>query len=229
MLNDKWRSYCLTLTAIAINLTAIYALWKPDASNRSVADFKFPQELELAGGKAIVSPPMGASSNSQLTSEPQSKKVAIGQKYQYIRAKMPIALEISYLVDTQGDVKSYLKQYTQLPQKAIADGQIEYIKGVGYHLLLQTSDRAYLSSCISPRSPSNVTQRQFSEYRYQNDLKLDLFWQWLQGKTSIRDRRCLWVNLSTPLNSTPQTAHEVLETTWQELYMWWLPNFPPLD
>ena len=235
MLNIKWRSYFLAITVIYINLMAAYAFLKSDASNRSIADFQFPQKIKLTSDKVFVDPNIETTFNSRSnisSSEPEielkDKIIAAHQKYRYTSRKLPIDLEMNYLVDTQGEVKSYLQQYTPLSQKVIVGAQQKYIKGVGYHTLLTTSDRIYLNSCISPRSLSNVTQKQFSEYRYQNDLKLYLFWGWLQGKTSIRDRRCLWVNLSTPRTPELQTAYKVLETTWQELYNWWLPNYPQL-
>ena len=148
-----------------------------------------------------------------------------------------ISLDISYLVGTRGDVETYLREYTDIPPETIKAKKVKHIEGVGYHALFANGDRqgdsksnrAYLSSCISPRSLSNVTQKQFSQFRYQNDLQLQVGLDWLQGKASIRDRRCLWILLSTPImQSDPKTAYQVLENTWQDLYQWWLPNFPRL-
>ncbi|MGD1918810.1 MAG: cyanoexosortase A system-associated protein, partial [Pleurocapsa sp.] len=62
----------------------------------------------------------------------------------------------------------------------------------------------------------------------QNDLKPHIGWEWIQGKASIRDRRCLWVNLSTPLVLDSQPAYSSLETAWREIYPWLSQNFPSL-
>ncbi len=233
---SSWRSYFLAMTAISINLVVVCPGIFPNIGDRSVADFKFPQRIELASGKAMssISGTLSTSidttqseSDEPETSEIKSEIVKAYQKYQ-IQQQQNLTVEISYLVDTRGDVEIYLQRYTSIPPENIKTKQIEQIEGVGYYALLNSKNRAYLSSCISPRSLSNVTQRQFSQYRYQNDLNPKVGWNWLRGKASIRDRRCLWVHLSTPLGANPQASDQILEQTWQDLYQWWLPNFPSL-
>lgn len=220
-----WRSYPLMVTAIATNLAIAYTVIVPTVGNRPIADFQFPQQLKIGSNKAIVA------SNSQdaVESIQQDREtVKAHQKYQYTQDDATISLEMSYLINTRGNVESYLQKHTDIAPEVIEAMQIKQISGVGYHSLLNNGNRAYLSSCISPRSPSNVTQGQFSQYRYQNDLKLEVGKDWLQGKASIRDRRCLWVHLSTPLVTDVPTAYQTLETAWQKIYRWWLPNFPPI-
>jgi cyanosortase A-associated protein len=222
---NQWRSCCLAITAISINLVTIYAIINPAVANRSVTDFQFPQQLKLPSAKSIIA----INSTDVIKFNSSSDEVIKArQKYEYTQAESPISLEMSYVINTRGEVTSYLQNYTKIAPEAIEAQKTAQIKQVGDYTLLTDRDRAYLSSCISPRSLSNVTQRQFSQYRYQNDLNLQVGWQWLLGKASIRDRRCLWVHLSTPLVSDSQTAYKTLETTWQALYQWWLPNFPAL-
>ncbi|MGL5793797.1 MAG: cyanoexosortase A system-associated protein, partial [Waterburya sp.] len=147
------------------------------------------------------------------------------KEYQYISNGQIVNLKISYLVGTRGDIETYLQKYLKMTPTI----KIKHLESIGHHALFTNKNNAYLSSCISPRSLSNVTQQQFSQQRYQNDLQLQIAWDWLQGKASIRDRRCLWILLSTPITpSHTQAAYQVLETVWQDLYQWWLPNFPPL-
>lgn len=223
----RWQNYFFPVIAIVTNIAAAYALITPTAGNQPVAEFKFPQYIKLNSQPQIIALNVTPSIDAD-TPKNQPEKIRAKQKYQYISQKPAIEFEVSYLVNTRGDVVNYLHQYTDLPPEAIEQQQIAKIPNVGDHILLNHSDRAYLSSCISPRSLSSVTQQQFSQYRYQNDLKLSVIWNWLQGKASIRDRRCLWVNLSTPIVSNPQAAYQTLEKTWQEFYHWWLPNFPQL-
>ena len=234
---NKWRNYYLGLVAIGTTLATIYTLLVPAAGNRDLADLNLPQQIELGSGKLVATPNYSGSfdfsqpqpSRSEITEEEREREIIkTDLKYQYFQSNSKIDLELGYLVNTRGDVDSYLQQYTDISSKAIENKKIVHIDTVGYHALFQDRDRAYLSSCISPRSPSNVTQQQFSSYRYQNDLNLQIGWQWLQGKASIRDRRCLWVHLSTPLNLDSQTAYKTLETAWREIYSWLLPNFPAL-
>lgn len=220
----SWRNYSLIITAIGINLATIYALLAPNAGNSAVADFEFPQSIQLTNGKAIRSNQEIKTDESK--SESESETVKAHQKYQYIQ-QSAIDLEMRYIVNTAGNVETYLQRYTEIAPEIIEAKQIKQSQ-TGYYTLFNSQERAYLSSCISPRSLSNVTPKQFSQYRYQNDLNLQTGWNWLRGKASIRDHRCLWVHLSTPIVSDTQAAYETLETIWSDVYHWWLPNFPDI-
>ena len=235
MINSiQWRSCVLAIASIGTNLAVVYGLIVATVGNRTVPDFKFPEHLSLNSTQAMAVKSRQVSRKA----DNQEQEIIKGhQKYQYIQDNQKISLDISYLVGTRGDVDTYLQQYTDIEPKTIQAKKVKHIDGVGYHALFTSSDRqgdsesnrAYLSSCISPRSLSNVTQKQFSQFRYQNDLQLQVGLDWLQGKASIRDRRCLWILLSTPImQSDPKIEYQVLENTWQDLYQWWLPNFPRL-
>ena len=224
----------MVITSIGTNLAVVYGLIVPTVGNRAVADFEFPVRFSLNSTQAMA---VESRQVSRKADNQEQEIVKAHQKYQYIQDDQKISLDISYLVGTRGDVETYLQEYTDIPPATIKAKKVKYIEGVGYHALFANSDRqgdfesnrAYLSSCISPRSLSNVTQKQFSQFRYQNDLQLQVGFDWLQGNASIRDRRCLWILLSTPImQSDPQIVYQFLENTWQDLYRWWLPNFPRL-
>lgn len=218
---NQWRSYLLAVTSISINLAVIYTFLIPAAGNRQVAKFEFPSEFGLAKEVTITKDVVEQAGTATET-------IQARQQYRYGRDRA-IALEINYLVNTRGDVDTYLRDHTDISEKAIAAKSIRSIEGIGYYALLADKDRTYLTSCISRSSPANVTQKQFSQYRYEQDLSWQIGWRWLQGKTSIRDRRCLWVLLSTPANrNNLQTRYRHLEAAWQNIYRWWLPNFPSL-
>lgn len=228
----QWRSYSLAATSIGISLAVVYAFLVPTAGNRQVAEFQFPQSF--ATGKAIATSP-NPIPNPTLD-ETAIEVISARQQYQYTHAgqAMPltnsvIALEINYLVGTRGDIVTYLQNYTSISTEAIKAKSTNYIAGVGHYALLEDNNQVYLTSCISPRSLSNVTQKQFSQYRYQQDLNWQTAWKWLQGKASIRDRRCLWVLLSTPVTQdNVRESDQALVSAWKEIYQWWQPNFPPL-
>ncbi len=224
--NRSWHRYFLAVTSITINLVTVSAIFAPNAGNRSVANFEFPQQIKLKSGQIIASSQLRDITTAS-SSQPETIKTK--QKYQYILNKSEIAIEINYLVNTRGDIESYLGKYTNIPPEIIKTKQIKQLAEIGHHALISHQGHAYLSSCISPRSLSSVTHKQFSQHRYQNDLKLPIFWEWLQGKASIRDRRCLWVHLSAPIITDAQATYEALEMTWQDLYRWWKPNFPSLS
>ncbi|MEO1340351.1 MAG: cyanoexosortase A system-associated protein [Cyanobacteria bacterium J06635_13] len=228
MNRTQWRSYSLAATSISISLAVVYAFLVPSAGNRQVAEFQFPQSFAQA--QAI------ATTDKLIPDEAATEVILARQKYQYpqtgqgmFAANSVIALEINYLVGTRGDIVSYLQNYTDISAEAIKAKSSKYLEGIGHYAVIKDYNQTYLTSCISPRSLSNVTQKQFSQYRYQQDLNWQTAWQWLQGKASIRDRRCLWVLLSTPMTQdNVRESDQALVSAWKEIYQWWLPNFPPL-
>lgn len=233
MINQApWRSYFLAVVGIGTNIAVIYGLLFSGTSNRPVADYEFPQRLNLGYGRAVSdqSAPFALSTLNKHQVENQ-EVFKSRQQYKYIqnKNKTEINIEINYLVGTRGDVPTYLLNYAAVAPEVLKTKQINQLRGIGYHVLFNHNNQAYLSSCISPRSLSNVTQEQFSHQRYQNDLRWQVAWDWIKGKASIRDRRCLWVLLSKPIDThNPQASYQTLEIVWRDLYQWWLPNFPSL-
>ena len=226
MINQaQWRSYFLAVASVGINAAVMYAVIIPKAGNRSVADYEFSERLQLNHGIALEQSALG----KDVIKSKDRKVIESRQRYQYIGGETKMRLDISYFVGTRGDVETYLQSYTDIAPEIIKAKIVKELDGVGYYALFSGRDRAYLSSCISPRSFSNVTQKQFSQYRYENDLRWQVGWDWLRGKASIRDRRCLWILLSTPTDTpNTQAAYQTLETVWKDVYQYWLSNFPPL-
>jgi len=231
MINQTWKSFFLMLAGIGTYITTAYVVIVPQAGNRPVENFQFPQTIELNSVTAIESGDSTKTTSSANLSKPLTiKKQAFkaSHQYQYLKNGQPVNLEVNYIVNTRGNVETYLQNHTSIAPEIIKNKTIKQIEEVGHHFLFVDRGHAHLTSCISPRSLSNINHQQFSQYRYKNDLKWKVIGRWLQGKASIRDRRCLWINLSTPLTTDTQTAYQSLETAWQEVYQWWLPNFPPL-
>ncbi len=226
MINQaQWRSYFLAVASVGINAAVIYAVIIPKVGNRTVADYEFPERLRLNHGIALEQSALG----QDVIKSKDQKVIKSQQGYQYIGSETKMHLDISYLVGTRGDVEAYLSNYTDIAPEVVKAKKVKQLDRVGYHALFSGQNKAYLSSCISPRSFSNVTQKQFSQYRYQNDLRWKVGWDWLRGKASIRDRRCLWILFSTPVDTpNTQAAYQNLEKVWKDVYRYWLSNFPPL-
>ena len=223
---QKVRTALMAVTSVGISLATIYSLIEPTAGNRSVSAFSFPELLPLSSWRQIDTKSISPISNQKT---PESELVQTAQSYHYARDNSDLKVDIHYILGTQGNVDGYIKTYSNLSSEVLKSQNIEHIEGVGYHSLFVADNRAYLSSCISPRSNSSVTQKQFSQNRYRGDLKMEVWRDWLLNQASIRDRRCLWTQLSISLDGhEPQSAYSILEQTWQELYQWWLPRFPSL-
>jgi len=98
---------------------------------------------------------------------------------------------------------------------------------VGFHGILQQQNRLYLSSCINPRGRTTVTDEQFRYNRNTRDLQFNRILFWLSGRGNIQDKRCLWTQMSVPLDKrTPENAKKILENAWVSWYEWWQPRFP---
>ncbi|MGV2826794.1 cyanoexosortase A system-associated protein [Myxosarcina sp. GI1(2024)] len=219
-----WRDHLLAAIGIGIGMVAIYSFIEPKSGNYQVSSFKFPPHLDLESWQQIDR----QSKRHVSLAEENTESVAVAN-YQYQQTNLGLQVETRYLVGTNGDVPSYIDEYTDLDRENSSGEKIAEIENIGYHYLFTSSDRAFLSSCISPRSPSNVTSKQFSLNRYYYNLKPQVWWHWLWGKASIHDRRCLWTHLSIAIDdSNVQMAYETLEAAWVDWYRWWQPRFPSL-
>lgn len=222
------RGYILAASVIGINLAAVYTFLVPTAGNRQIAEFEFPSSFQAMQSATITMTASKTTENYPVQGH-QAEIIKARRGYQDTRHGREIALTLNYIIGTRGDINTYLQNYTDIEPQVIKAQSVQTLAGIGHHALLTDNDRAYLTSCISPRSPSNVTQKQFSQYRYENDLTWQTGLSWLLGHESIRDRRCLWVLLSTPVTANEIKAdYQALEATWQDIYQWWLPNFPLL-
>lgn len=142
--------------------------------------------------------------------------------------KAPLNIEMRYEVETDGDVKQFIKNNTAiqflLDQPLLVVRQQE---GVGFYGVFVYQKRAYLDACINSRGGSTFTKEQFSYNRIQYDVQLNRLLPWLLGLQPLRDKRCLWTHLSIPLNqSSPEQAYLILENAWFSWYKWWSSRFP---
>lgn len=189
------------------------------------AVFEFPATVPLSGWQPSASGPVDHSPNYQMARQ----RLLSSKQYEYQRQGTPLQIELYYTIDTSGNVMGFLRNYTSIPLSAIQPSVRDerYREGVGYYLVFVHQQRAYLTSCINPRGGSTVTLPQFRHNRYTQDIRIDRFFRWLLNAESIRDERCLWVNLSTPLaNGSQETVYSVLESAWVSWYNWWQPRFP---
>jgi len=158
-------------------------------------------------------------------------KYLFGQRYSYLIDNTPINIDLRYLVGTEGDLVPFVKELgnieindEKLREKSIRKDPI------GFHALLSSPSRAYLTACINPRGISTVTKEQFDDNGSNQATNKDVVIGWLLGQQELRDRRCLWTLISTPISSESdrEAANQKLEKIWISWYEWWKPRFPPL-
>jgi cyanosortase A-associated protein len=216
----SWKPLRLSLLAVTLGVVLLVTgklVFYPSAPKNVATPFEFPESVPLADWKLNKSALLEIKDNSGLQA---------ARKYEYQKNSMALEIEMRYAVDTIGDVEGMMKAHTILksyPGKlALANTQ-----GVGFHGILQHKNRLYLSSCINPSGGATVTSQQFRYNRNTRDWNPNRILFWLLGRGNIQDRRCLWTQMSVPLDkTTPEDAQKILENAWVSWYGWWLPRFP---
>jgi cyanosortase A-associated protein len=223
---EKFRISLLTGIFGSIFFILVRTIITPAPGKTTATPFVFPTavplpEWELKNSRAIAASVTKNSSNLS------------GRRYQYIQNDLTLDIEMQYALNTKGDVKSFIQNYSSLP---LSSRQLALIlrqqQGIGFYSLFAYQQRAYLSSCINSQGGTTVTVSQFRQNRniYDNIYNMrfkERLIPWLQGRGSIQDMRCLWTHLSIPLkNSAPEDAYQRLEKAWFSWYQWWHPRFP---
>lgn len=215
-----WKPGRISLLAVTLGGVFFVAgkiIFYPPTGNNLATKFDFPPEVPLADWKLLESAPLKITNNSEFKA---------ARKYKYQKNSVALEIEMGYAVDTIGDVEGMMKGNTVLkssPGKlALASTQ-----GAGFHGILQQQNRLYLSSCINPRGGATVTSQQFRYNRNTSDWQPNRILFWLLGRGNIQDKRCLWTQMSVPLDkTTPEDANKILENAWVSWYGWWQPRFP---
>lgn len=204
----------LALTCSAVFLVLGKSVFYPASDNRTVAPFTFPPSIPLPGWQPLATQPL----TEQVGKNP---KYIAGQRYQYAQEDLQLDIEMHYLVDTVGDIQDLVK--TGDAQKSSIRQQAQ----TGFYTVFTDKDKAYLRSCINPKGPATVNDRQFKQNRNFYDIQSPRLLLWLIGQEKLKDERCLWANLSIPLKgSSPEAAYQHLEAVWFPWYQWWHTRFP---
>ncbi|MDF5714696.1 MAG: cyanoexosortase A [Rhizonema sp. NSF051] len=223
--NQKWRIPLLATTWIGMVLAAVYLVCVPNS--RRAKSFAFPDKLAIQGWQQLSAHPMGVQLVKDVTvDDNNSDFVLSGKQYRY-RHNQQLDVQMRYIVSTQGDVENYLKKFTEITQVKHIQKNIRSEDGIGYYLLLTDNNQAYLTACINPRGGSTVTSAQFLHNRNNYDFTSHRIVQELLGTAILKDNRCLWVQLSTPLNgNNSESAYRILSSVWAANYTAWRALFP---
>jgi cyanosortase A-associated protein len=219
------RHILLAGTTIALLLAVLKLIIDPKAANRQPSNFSFPQSVEI---------PAMRSQDWQLTGSraiaPENPKLEEFfldiYEYQYkqsSRAPQTLNIMMYYTLSTRGESSSFLaKRFKLLTFPAPL--QIKGTSATGYYSLFSYKGRSHLVSCINPVGKSTATSNQFLANRNQFDLKSSRYLPWLLGQVSLRDMRCLWVDMSIP--AEPNLAYPILEKAWSTWELYWQNKFP---
>ncbi|ELS01846.1 hypothetical protein Xen7305DRAFT_00015530 [Xenococcus sp. PCC 7305] len=230
--NSRLRRGFLSTISIGFALVTVYAIANPHVGNRRVADFVFPEEIPLTNWQAL------SSESLAITAQPDENGEVIkaAKRYFYQQDDLNLVLEIRYLVGTRGNIPGLLPEYLEFDPAIMTTQKVKKISQVGSYLLVQenTSDQQlgninHLSSCLTSLGYSIAEQKEFSLLLNQVQLTPELFWDWLWGQDSLRDRRCLWIHLSLTNHKNKSDSNGDLQQVWLELHRWGKLNFPKLS
>jgi len=186
-----------------------------------VAPYPFPQVISLADWTLMDSQPL------TLDQIPYSQDipgdVVSGQRYHYRQDNADLQIEMRYLTDTNGDLKTLIKHQT-----GSLGAVLQSMKNVGDFSLFIQSSAGQLDACINPRGTSTVTSDQFKRNRTLYDWQSGRFLGWILGQSPLHDNRCLWTRMTLSINSASVELSPRLKTTWADWHQLWQQNFPPL-
>ncbi|MEB3280967.1 MAG: cyanoexosortase A system-associated protein [Lyngbya sp.] len=210
------RTPLLAFTGSLVILVLARVVFASSTQTLSETTINLPETVPLSEWKA-ASYPLEKLKEDSLFKSPD-------QRYQYIQNDIPLNIEMRYI--SVGDVERFVEKY-QLPSSLPLVRQQDE---VGFYGLFVAQERAYLSACINPKGISTFTRKQYRQNQSVSTLEWNRLLPWFLGQKQLRQRGCLWANLSIPLeDSSPEAAYQVLEKAWFSWYGWWSTNFPRLN
>jgi cyanosortase A-associated protein len=223
------QSWLAILCCCALGTLGLTIVNNPSKSNlREVNTQNFPQPPSLPDLQQIESKSLP---DHQFT----NKTVAIGRQYRYRDPQLakPIEIQVRYITDgvtNQPAMSRLLPVFTDVPASVLAPATVKEQPDVGEYSLFIHKDVAYLGACINPQGISTATGDRFhanSNPNFFKGLPINRLVPWLLGQQTLRDSRCIWTVLSTPIDrATPDGTMKKLETIGAKWIRWWQANFP---
>jgi len=213
------RSWLLPVAGVMMASATVITLLVPQIGRREIPPLQFPSQLSLSDWTQGNSISLVTSPETELTHH----RLRSGQEYQYQKQQMQVKAALRFISPTFGNVEKYIPEtYDKAFQEAYQQGNTNYLSNIGYYHLFKDEQQAYLSACLTPTFESTVSQRQYVSKANRQVFNWKTLIPRLLGKTNLRERRCLWVNLSTPLNSdSPETSYQLLESVFKAGYPKW--------
>lgn len=213
------RISILATTSVGVFCVLLKSLTSPNFTRAKAGNLVLSENVPLKAWQQIASTSVG-NQTTNYTEEIAAKH------YQYIQNNLPLDIEMRYLASSDGNVQKIFKRYNKLGASQIST-DIRQQTGIGSYGLLIHQNKANLTACINPQRNSTFKAEQFVQNQMNIDVLSKRFIPWLFSGESLRDRRCLWVNLSIPLkDSSSQKAFLTLEKAWVDWYQYWSPRLP---
>ena len=222
-----WKIMRLMLLATALGGVLVslgYSLLgQPVVSQQQTRPVHLDSELPLSDWDFLSSAPLKPSENGK-------KKNSPGRRYRYQKQNRSLSIQMRYVPDPfthNSDIPLLVQDFTDISSVTVTEGSTLRQPNIGFYTLFSDGESAHLSSCINPRGGSTVTSKQFIQNRLIYDLQPNRLWGWILGQHPLQDKRCLWTDLSIPLDdAAPASLYPVLKEAWFDWYAVWKPRFP---
>ena len=204
-----------------------------------IATYSFPQQIPLPGWQLTSSEPVSIPQKEQ--NLPQQTRdmeadqmeagsrddILSGQIYHYRKTGQDLTVNFYYIPSSSslGNIQFYYNSLAFLPDLPKLIEPLEKINPKGYHLQFSSGGKNYLTACINSMGKSTATVSQFIAYFYRPYLNPSQWLNLFNGKQTLRDKRCVWGQLSL---SKADGSDAELEAVWQTLLSYWQGNFPKL-
>jgi cyanosortase A-associated protein len=236
-MKPQYRQSLLSGLCIGITLTLGNLLIDPTAGQRQYAAITLPQMLpltnsQLTNSQFIHSQSIQIKQISQ-TNQPSQigyDQILSGQQYHYSWGDSQFDLTLRDLVNTEGDIGKFI--HTDLNgEKPPAFEDIQ--TPLGSYRRFTHHGKIYLVSCLRSDGHSTVTPTQFRNRLYGQLGQIDHLFDWAMGRTSLLEKRCLWVQLTAStqqsLSVNSVNTEQFLDQQWQAVVSWWTSySSPPI-
>jgi len=221
----SWRFPFILLGCSFVLATLSRLVIDPSLGNPSLTPVIFPAKISLSDGPTIQQIPkpefigpqaISARAEAYYHTQWQGQPVTLTLQYFFYKDKGP----------DNGDVNFYIHQF--LPTTPIDQGKVYQDPTLGAYRLYSYRGQLYLSSCINVRGPATLTAEAFADNRRTYDEKFERILPWLFNQAYWWDQRCLWTQISTPIQKDASVAQVRLQQLWPKWATWWQANFPPL-
>ena len=205
---------------IVVTFLTLSTFFFPQIGRRQVPPLSFPSQISLEGWNKESSAPLQEEKGQR---SEYIQEFRSGQVYNYRQGDTEITVELMHLGGTFGNVNGFAGEYRDLGEVYRSQGEQYSREGLGTYQLFHDDTHAYLSACLTSQGESTSEIDEFVRKMNRNLLKVNSrLISGIVGNRSLRERNCLWVHLSTPLQGeSPEKSYDVLESVFEEGYSKW--------
>lgn len=222
---EQVRSYLLAATLLgSVGVLGKLILF-PKNRTPDMPTFTFPTTVSLRDWQFVQSDPMTLHKETApaLVTSVDAQTVS-GQQYRYLHNGAPLTIQMRYFVDTYIHVPSILEDST------LASRKLNYKvldSATGEYARFEDDGTVHRSACITQYGGTSVSDRQLRQRQNTLPVLSKRFFPWFLGQASLRDLRCVWVNMAIDAR-TQNDNPQLVDQAWSEWVQWWQNHYPEL-